>query len=207
MAPNVYKNRPMIIGLTGSIGTGKSTAAKILKSMGLPVHNADHAVHAALAKGGSSVRSVARLFPSTLKGGSIDRQALGRAVFNNPEGLKRLEKILHPVVAKSEQAFVSAAYRRGKKAVVLEIPLLFEIGAERWCDVTICMTAPRPIQQKRVMQRTGMTLAKFKAILKQQMPNREKCRRADFVINSGKGLADTKRQIKKMWKQIKTETL
>ncbi len=207
MARQVYRNRPLIIGLTGSIGTGKSTAAKILNGFGIPVHDADKAVHAALSKGGASVKAVARLYPFALKGGAIDRWVLGKAVFASPEKIKQLEKILHPVVARSEQDFVRAAHRRRKKAVVLEIPLLFEIGADRWCDVTLCMTSSSAVQKKRVMKRPGMTQAKFRAILKQQLSNREKRQRADYVINSDKSLADVRRQLKKTWEKIKEEFL
>jgi len=191
-----------IIGLTGSIGMGKSTASKILKSFGLPIHSADKAVHEALRRGGAGVKPVANLFPEALKRGAIDRRLLGQRVFASPAKLRKLEKILHPLVEKSSRRFLAEAKRKKTKAAVLEIPLLFETKAEKRCDVTICMTAPKKIQKERVMKRPGMTEARLYAILKQQMPDTEKRRRADYAVNTGKGLADTRKQLKRIWKAI-----
>ena len=178
---------------------GKSTVAKILRSFGLPVYNADKAVHALLTPGGKGVKPVAQLFPEAVKKGAIDRHALGRLVFTSPAKLRRLEKILHPLAQKSEQAFIEKARQKKVKAIVLEIPLLFETKANKRCDVTICVTAPRGVQKKRVMQRPGMTAPKFRAILKLQMPDREKRRRADHIISTAKSTTDTRRQLLKLW--------
>lgn len=186
----------LIIGLTGGIGMGKSTAAAILKNFGLPVHNADGAVHALLQKGGKAVKPVAKIFPGAFKNNAIDRTVLGKMVFGKPAQLKKLEKILHPLVQQAERDFVRLAKRDGLAAVVLEIPLLFETGAEKRCDITICVSAPMAVQKARVLKRKGMTGARFKAILARQMPNAEKRRHADFVVGTGISRANTKCQLK-----------
>jgi dephospho-CoA kinase len=188
----------LIIGLTGGIGMGKSTAAAILSAFGLPVHNADHAVHDLLRKGGKAVRPVAKLFPESLQGGAIDRAILGKIVFGKPARLRKLEKILHPLVQKAECDFLRRARREKAVAAVLEIPLLFETGAEKRCDVTLCVAAPKAVQKARVLKRKGMTPARFRAIVALQMPAAEKRRRADYVVRTGVGRADTKRQLRKI---------
>jgi dephospho-CoA kinase len=196
------KKRPLILGLTGSIGMGKSAAAKIFQGLGLPVYNADEAVHELLRRGGKAVKPVARLFPATLKKGAIERRALGREVFSASAKLRRLEKILHPLERRAERAFLLKARKRGAKAAVLEIPLLFETKADARCDLTLCVTASPAVQKERVMKRPGMTAAKFRAILKRQMPDREKRRRADVVVDTTKGLAATRRQVLRLWRHI-----
>ncbi|MDD5585831.1 MAG: dephospho-CoA kinase [Alphaproteobacteria bacterium] len=190
----------MVLGLTGSIGMGKSTAANILRGFGLSVYSADAAVHALLKRGGKAVKPVARLFPGTLKKGAIDRDLLGRTVFAAPGKLRRLEQILHPLARAAERSFLAKARKEGARAAVLEIPLLFETKAEKRCGATLCVTATKAVQKRRVMKRPGMTAAKFRAILKQQMPDREKRRRADYVINTAKGQAATRRALARIWK-------
>jgi len=185
----------LVIGLTGGIGMGKSTAADILSSFGLPVYNADRAVHALLDKGGAAVKLVAKLFPAALKNGAIDRSVVGSLVFNKPVLLKKLETILHPLVQRIEREFLKQAQRDKIAAVVLEIPLLFETGAEKRCDVTICVTAPKAVQKARVLKRKGMTPERFKSIVARQMPDKEKRQRADFVVKTGVSRADTKKQL------------
>jgi dephospho-CoA kinase len=186
----------LIIGLTGGIGMGKSTVAKILSGFGLPVYSADEAVHSLLQKGGMGVKAVSKLFPEALEKGAIDRAIVGRLVFNQPAKLKKLEIILHPLVQRAEKKFLQTAKRAKAEAVVLEIPLLFETGAERRCDVTLCVTAPKAVQKARVLRRKGMTATKLKAILAKQMPDAEKRRRADFIVKTGVSRADTKRQLR-----------
>lgn len=198
MNTNRKTKRPLVIGLTGSIGMGKSTAAKILGSFDLPVFCADTAVHALLAPGGKAVKPAARLFPGAAKDRGIDRKALGREAFASAAKLQRLEKILHPLVRRAEKEFINKAKKSKTPAVVLEIPLLFETGADKLCDVTLCVSAPRTVQKKRVLGRAGMTPARFRAILKRQMPDRTKRRRADFVVGTGKGYADTRRQLQRI---------
>lgn len=195
--------KPLILGLTGSIGMGKSTAAKIMRQMGLPIYSADKAVHDLLKKDGKAVKPVARLFPAVLKNGAINRKLLGLEVFSAPSKLRRLEKIIHPLVREAEKKFLTK--HRHAAGVVLEIPLLFETGGEKRCDVVLVVTAPPKIQRTRVLQRPRMTEQKFKAILKQQMPDAIKRRRADMVIHTGKGVSDTKRQLKQFWTQLQKQ--
>jgi dephospho-CoA kinase len=190
------KRRPMmVIGLTGSIGMGKSTAAKILGAMGFPIYSADRAVHEVLKKGGKAVPAVAKLFPETLKKGGIDRKCLGRAVFGKPRKLRQLEKIVHPLLKQAERLFLQKARQNKHPAAILEIPLLFETGGEKRCDITLCVTAPRKIQRMRVLSRKDMTEDKLRAILARQMPDAEKRTRADFIVPTGKGLHTTKQHL------------
>jgi dephospho-CoA kinase len=193
----------IVFGLTGSIGMGKSTAANMLKLQGVPVHDSDRAVHAALLPGGAAFEEVAVTFPEAWdkKSRIIDRKALGDIVFHDKAELKRLEAILHPVAAASQKKFIQSMKAKGKRAVVLEIPLLFETGAEARVDYTIVVTAPPAIQRRRVMARKNMTEEKFNRILESQMPDREKQARADFVVQTGLGLAATFRELRKILKK------
>ena len=181
---------------------GKSTAAKMMSKLGAPVHSADKAVHKALSKEGSAIKPVSKTFPETVQHNAINKKLLGQIVFFSPAKLKRLEKILHPLVEKSQTLFINQAIKQKKKAVVLEIPLLFETNAQKRCDLTVCVTAPYKIQYARVLKRKGMTPKTFKSIIKKQMPNKEKCRKADYIIQTGIGIADTNRQIKIMWNKL-----
>ncbi len=194
----------IVIGLTGSIGMGKSKAASMMKIMGVPVHDSDKAVHAALMPKGKAFEEVAVTFPEAWdkKNRVIDRKKLGAIVFHDKAALKKLEAILHPVAQESQSAFIRAMKAKGKKAVVLEIPLLFETGAEKRVDYTVCVTAPPAIQKRRVMKRKGMDEAKFRKIVESQMPDAEKQARADFVVQTGLGYALTFRQLKKILKDI-----
>ena len=175
----------IILGLTGSVGMGKSTAAREFRRMGIPVHDADKAVHRLLGRGGKAVAAVATAFPGVEKGGAIDRAALGRLVFSDPAALKRLEAILHPLVRQAERAFLARARRRRRKLVVLDIPLLFETGGEARCDKVVVVSAPRRVQLARVMARPGMTADRLAGVEARQMPDAEKRRRADIVIETG----------------------
>ena len=175
----------IILGLTGSVGMGKSTAAREFRRMGIPVHDADKAVHRLLGRGGKAVSAVATAFPGVEKGGVIDRAALGRLVFSDPAALKRLEAILHPLVRQAERAFIARARRQRRKLVVLDIPLLYETGGETRCDKVLVVSAPRRIQLARVMARPGMTAERLAGVEARQMPDAEKRRRADIVIETG----------------------
>ena len=188
----------IVLGLTGSLGMGKTTAAAMLRTLGVPVHDADRAVHRLLARGGAAVAPVTAAFPGVEKGGAIDRTALGRRVFGNPQELRRLERILHPLVRREEQQFLKRMRARRVPVVALDIPLLFETGGERRCDKVIVVTAPPFIQRARVMARPGMTEARFRAVLAQQMPDAEKRRRADFVVPTGLGRAVTQRHLRRI---------
>jgi dephospho-CoA kinase len=184
----------IVLGLTGSIGMGKSTAAAMLRLLRVPLFDADAAVHRLLAPGGGAVKKVAAAFPgvATPQRG-IDRRRLGARVFDNPAALRRLEHILHPRVRAQERRFLAAARARGARVAVLDIPLLFETGGEVRCDYVMVVSAPAFLQRQRVLARHGMTDSRFAAILREQMPDREKRRRADFVVPTGAGRAPTLR--------------
>lgn len=185
----------IILGLTGSIGMGKSTAAAMLARMGLPVHDADAAVHRLMAPGGAAVDAVAERFPSALVDGAIDRGKLGAEVFGDRAALADLEAILHPLVRRAEERFIRIARGQRRRAVVLDVPLLFESGREGRCDRIILVTAPKAVQTRRVMARPGMTEARLEAIRAKQMNEREKRRRADFIVWTSLGRADTWRRL------------
>jgi dephospho-CoA kinase len=185
----------LVLGLTGSIGMGKSTAAGMLRRLGLPVHDADAAVHRLLGPGGGAVPAVAEAFPEAVRDGLVDRARLGAGVFADRAALGRLERILHPLVRREARAFLERQRRRRRDLAVLDIPLLFETGGDRLCDKVIAVSAPARVQRARVLRRKGMTGDRFRAILAQQMPDAEKRRRADFVVKTGLGKGHTLRQL------------
>ena len=188
-----------VIGLTGSIGTGKSTTAAMVASFRVPVFDADAAVHNLLGPAGQAVEAISAQFPQVVRKGAdsryIDRKALGRAVFFEPSALRRLEAILHPLVRQRERDFRSRAQRHKAALIVLDVPLLFETGGDRRCDATIVVTAPLFLQAQRVLRREGMSPSHLKQILTHQMKLSEKCRRADFIIPTGIGLAHARRRL------------
>ncbi|MCH8112257.1 MAG: dephospho-CoA kinase [Proteobacteria bacterium] len=175
----------LILGLTGSIGMGKSRAARAFRRLGVPVFDADQMVHRLMERGGGAVSSVERAFPGTVREGAVDRVALGARVFGKSDELRRLERILHPRVRAACARFLKRARARRDAMVVLDIPLLLETGGDANCDYTAVVTAPHFVQRARVLARRGMTEEKFAAVLTQQMPDAEKRRRADFVIPTG----------------------
>jgi dephospho-CoA kinase len=187
----------VIVGLTGSIGMGKSTAARMLREMGVPVYDADAAVHALQAPGGIALPAIEAAFPGVVKQGVLDRQALGARVFGNKDALRRLEAIVHPLVGQQQRRFLRTAARRGEPIVVLDIPLLFEGSGERRVDATLVVSAPAFLQRRRVMARPGMTAAKLAGILHQQVPDSVKRRKATIVIPTGLGLAPTRAALAK----------
>jgi dephospho-CoA kinase len=191
-----------ILGLTGSVGMGKSTAAAMLRHMGVPVYDADAAVHRMMRKGGIAVAAVAAAFPGVKKNGAIDRAALGQRVFGNNAAMKRLEAIIHPLVRADEARFLNDRRRRGTDLVAMDVPLLFESGRQKRYDATMVVTAPAFLQRARVMARPGMTPARFAAILKRQMPDAEKRRRADFIIPSGLGRSVTWRCLRRVLRKL-----
>lgn len=176
-----------VLGLTGSIGMGKSTAAGVLRRAAIPVHDADAAVHRLMARGGVAVPEIGAAFPGVVADGRVDRRALGDRVFGDPAVLARLETILHPLVRQEARRFIARQAAARRPVVVLDIPLLFETGGERFCDAVMLVSAPARVQAARVLARPGMTRAKLQGILEQQMPDREKRRRADVVIETGLG--------------------
>ncbi len=182
----------MIVGLTGSIGMGKSTAAKMLRQMGVPVYDADANVHAIQARGGAALPAIEAAFPGVVKDGVLDRQALGARVFGNKEALRKLEAIVHPLVGQRQRVFLKRAALRGERLVVLDIPLLFEGAGDRRVDATLVVSAPAFLQRQRVMARPGMSKERFEGILRQQVPDAVKRRKATVVIPTGLGLAPTR---------------
>jgi dephospho-CoA kinase len=188
--------RIRVLGLTGSIGMGKSTAADMLKRMNIPVFSADSCVHRLIGPGGSGVGPVARAFPGTQADGAISRAALARAVFGDEAALARLEAILHPLVRAAEIAFIRRQRQRGRKLCALEIPLLFETRAEVLCDAVVVLAAPPFVQAARVLARPAMTRERLAAILARQMSEREKRRRADFCVATGLGRRHTWRALR-----------
>lgn len=193
----------LIVGLSGSIGMGKSTAATMLRRMGVPVYDADAAVHALTAKDGPALPAIDKAFPGVVNGGVLDRQKLGSQVFGNPQALRRLEAIIHPMVQAKQRRFLRQHAYRGTRLVVLDIPLLFEGNGERRVDASICVTAPAFLQHRRVMARPGMTEEKLRGILAQQMPDRLKRRRATFVVPTGHGKAVTWRALTHVLNQVR----
>jgi dephospho-CoA kinase len=190
----------IVIGLTGSIGMGKSTIASQCALLGAKTLNSDHVVHQLMQPGGKAYAAVRRAFPEAVKGGIIDRKALGAIVFPDAEKLRVLEEILHPLVKQAEQVFAGTMKKMGVRVVVFDIPLLFETGGDEWMDLSLVATAPAFIQKQRVMARKNMTAAKFKEIVAKQMPDREKRMRADMVVHTGLGKAASMRQIKLMFR-------
>jgi dephospho-CoA kinase len=187
----------IVLGLTGSIGMGKSTAAAMLRRLGVPLFDADLVVHRLLAPSGAAVSAVSAAFPGVeTEAGGIDRVLLGQRVFADPAALRRLEAILHPMVAAAEIRFLARSRARRVRLVVLDIPLLFETGAERRCDYVLVVSAPALVQRQRVMRRPGMTEIRLAAILRKQVPDHRKRQRADFVVPTGAGRGVTLRRLK-----------
>ncbi len=197
----------IVIGLTGSIGMGKTTAANMLRTMGLPVHEADACVHALLGPGGKAVAEVAKAFPKAYdkKTNAMSRYQLGLIVFKDPQKRRLLESILHPHVRRAQSRFVRECRRKGFKMAVLDVPLLFEYGVAKKCDVTICVSAPYFLQKQRVLKRPHMTEERFKQRLANQIPSRKKERLADYVVKTGGGKACTFRQLRKIVRKIQEE--
>lgn len=183
----------IILGLTGSIGMGKSTTAAMFIDRGIPVHDADRAVH--MLYENEAVLSIEAAFPGTTVSGHVDRALLGKALQNDPRGFPRLEAIVHPLVRAKEAAFLRQHRDAGAKLVVLDIPLLFETGAEDRVDAVVVATCALEIQRQRVLSRPGMTEEKFALILARQMPDSDKRARADFLIDTGLGLEAARRQV------------
>lgn len=190
----------IIIGLTGSIGMGKTTAANIFRHFKIPVFDSDHCIRLVTSKRGEAVRDVVNHFPDAwnISKRILDRKILSDLVFGNEKERKRLESILHPFVWARQQKFLDHMRRLSMPMVVMDIPLLFETGADKRVDLTLVVSAPPYIQYQRVMARPGMTDEKFTQILASQMPDHEKRQRADIVVHTGLGRSHTTRQIKKI---------
>ncbi len=182
------------IALTGSIGMGKSTVARMFERAGVPVFDADSVVRALQGPGGGLVQKIAELFPGTVRCGTLDRECLAHIVLSDPKKLAALEQIVHPAVREAREAFV--AEHKESPALVFEIPLLFETGGEKEFDKVIVVSAPPQVQQARVLERTDMSAAKFDAIVARQLPDLEKRARADFIVDTGTDLSTTERQVR-----------
>ncbi len=191
----------LVIGLTGSIGMGKTTVAEYFATKGVPVFDADAEVHR-LYKG-EAVLAIAAAFPDAVHGGEVDRARLAKEVAKSPARLAQLESIVHPLVVEAEIDFLREQERKGAALAVLEIPLLFETGADARADVSVVVSAPEAVQRQRVLERPGMTEAKFASLLARQLPDSEKRARADFVVDSGTSLADTLAQIDRLIESLK----
>lgn len=189
-----------VLGLTGSIGMGKSATAAIFRALGVHVHDSDATVHALYS--GAAAPLIEAAFPGSIKNGVVDRAALSAKVIGDDAAMRRLEAIVHPLVRTSRLAFVEAAKARGEKLVVVDIPLLFETGAEAETDAVLLVTAPETVQKQRIAARPGMTQEKLATILEKQMPDSEKRRRADFILDTSLGHEEAQRQVKELLKKI-----
>lgn len=193
----------LLIGLTGSIGMGKSETTKMFAALGVPVYDADAAVHALYAAGGDAVEPIGEAFPGVIKDGAIDREELGKRVLGAPDELRRLEKIIHPLVGLSQLEFLQNAEKSGAAMVVLDIPLLFETGGETRVDVAVVVSAPADMQRTRVLARPGMSVEKFESIMAKQVPDAQKREKADFIVDSSRGLEPAMADVKGIIEALK----
>jgi dephospho-CoA kinase len=194
--------RPFVLCLTGSLGMGKSTAAKFFAECGVPVHDSDAIVHALYE--GEAVSLIERAFPGSTSGGKVNRNTLAAMVLNDQAALARLEAIIHPLVTASREKFLAQAQAHGAPIVVVDIPLLFETAAESRCDAVVVVSAPAEIQRARALDRPGMTEEKFATLLAKQMPDAQKRRRADFIVDSSQGFDQTRAQIRDILQSVAT---
>ena len=191
-----------ILGLTGSLGMGKSTTARFFAEEGVPVHDADAVVHRLYE--GEAAAAIEAAFPGTTAGGKVDRTRLAARVLGDGAALARLEAIVHPLVQDAERRLIAEARTRGKKVAVLDIPLLFESGADRRVDAVVVVSAPPEVQRARVLERPGMTVEKLEAILARQMPDAEKRARADFVVDTSQGFDAARAQVRAILAAVAT---
>ena len=190
------EQRPLILGLTGSIGMGKSAVAAMFQGLGVPVFDADKAVHELQGPNGALLEPIERAFPGTTGPDGVERQKLGAAVFGNPEALARLEAIVHPAVGAMRHQFL--ADNREQPLIVFDIPLLYEKDGWKTVDAVVVVSAPAEMQRERVLARPGMTEEKFARILALQVPDAEKRARADYVIDTGTSLAETRHAVQRL---------
>lgn len=195
------------VGLTGSIGMGKSTTAAMFAAEGVPVYDADAEVHALYARGGAAVEPLEAAFPGVVVDGAVDRAKLSHYVVGKPDELKKLEAIVHPLVGESRVGFFQKAVADGADIVILDIPLLFETGGEKRMDAVVVVSAPADVQRQRVLARPGMDEAKLDAILARQMADAEKRARAHFVIDTSQGLDSARAQVRDVLKRLRAGPL
>jgi dephospho-CoA kinase len=196
----------IVIGLTGSIAMGKSETAKMFAQLGVPVFDADSAVHTLYAPGGGAVDAVAREFPQALRDGAIDRSVLSRLVSGDPASLAKLEKIVHPLVREEQRRFLERCRREARPLAVVDIPLLLETGRQHEVDRIVVVSAPADIQRSRALARPGMSEAKLDAILARQMPDSEKRRHAHFIVDSGQGFEHAFAQVRHIVESLTAKT-
>lgn len=194
----------IVIGLTGSIGMGKTTTARLFAAEGVAVLDSDAVVHELYREEASPL--IEEAFPGTTVSGVVDRQKLGEVLRENPANFKRLEEIVHPLVRKRQQAFLAAAQNEGREFALLDIPLLFETGAENRIDKVVVVSCSPEVQRERVLSRPGMTEEKFAIILARQMPDEEKRRRADFIVESGSGVENARDQVRKILQTLAAQS-
>jgi dephospho-CoA kinase len=192
----------IVLGLTGSLAMGKSTTAQLFAEEGVPVFDADAAVHRLYE--GEAVPPIERAFPGTTANGCVDRVRLAERVMGDPDALKKLESIVHPLVRAAQQRFLVEAAGKAASVAVLDIPLLFETGGEQRVDKVVVVSAPESVQRERVLARPGMTEEKFAAMIRRQMHDSEKRRRADFVVDTGKGLEPARQQVRAILRALKS---
>jgi dephospho-CoA kinase len=190
--------RPYLVGLTGSIGMGKSETAKMFAKLGIPVYDSDAAVHQLYEKGGAAVEPIAKEFPGAVKDGRVDRAELSKKLAADPSGFKKLEALVHPLVGAEQRKFLDKAAKDAAEMVVLDIPLLFETGGHVRVDAVVVVSAPSHVQRERVMAREGMTPDKLDQILSRQTPDAEKRAKAHFVVETDKGLERAFEDVKKV---------
>ena len=191
-----------ILGLTGSLGMGKSVTARFFAEQGVPVHDADAVVHRLYE--GEAAAAIEAAFPGTTAGGKVDRDKLTARVLRDGAALKRLEAIVHPLVQEAERRLLAEAEARGEKVAVLDIPLLFETGGEKRVDAVVVVSAPPEVQRSRVLERPGMTVEKLEAILAKQMPDDEKRRRADFIVDTSRGFEAARAEVRAILEAVAT---
>jgi dephospho-CoA kinase len=197
-AQNTAQHRPFVLCLTGSVAMGKTTAARFFAEAGVPVHDSDAVVHALYE--GEAVPAIERAFPGSTANGRVDRGKLAAMVLNDRAALRRLEAIVHPLVSASRDRFVTE--QRGVPVVLFDVPLLFETGLDRGCDAVVVVSAPPEVQRRRAFERPGMTDEKFAALVAKQMPDAEKRRRADFVVDSSGDFAHTRAQVHDILRRV-----
>jgi len=194
----------IVIGLTGSIGMGKTTTARLFAAEGVAVLDSDAVVHELYREEAAPL--IQEAFPGTTVSGVVDRQKLGEVLRVNPANFKRLEEIVHPLVRKRQQAFLAAAQNEGREFALLDIPLLFETGAENRVDKVVVVSCSPEVQRERVLSRPGMTEEKFAMILARQMPDEEKRRRADFIVESGSGVENARDQVREILQTLAAQS-
>jgi dephospho-CoA kinase len=192
----------LILGLTGSVGMGKSMTARFFAEQGVPVHDADAVVHRLYQ--GEAAAAIEAAFPGTTAAGKVDRDKLAERVLGDSAALKRLEAIVHPLVQEAERRLLAEAEARGDKVAVLDIPLLFETGGEKRVDAVVVVSAPPEVQRSRVLERPGMTVEKLEAILAKQMPDDEKRRRADFIVDTSRGFEAARAEVRAILDAVAT---